>query len=113
MVIQSDRTDVPFLAAASILPPSPHPVLLNKHNLAVADFASTSQESSLSLRSVHVTQTHTVATDAYHLVEVENVKPSPGGLPVGLVSDDKPVLIPVSSIKKIEKLVPRSEALPI
>lgn len=88
-------------------------MLLNKHNLAVADFAADPRAPRPVLTTLCVTPAHTVATDGYLCVETENVKAEPKDVPKGLVSDDRPALIPVTSVRKIEKLLPKSKVFPL
>lgn len=89
--------------------------LINKHNLAIADFAS-KEESRYTLKAIHVSEERTAATDGHALCVVstpKNTKPEnfpavQGFTPNGSHS----FLLGVDLAKKIEKSIPKDRFIP-
>jgi hypothetical protein len=85
-------------------------MLLNRHSLDAAKFASKS-ESSPVLSALCVTETHVVATDAFHLLEVEHVKQDGEITPDGIRNDNHGGLVPAEAALHASKNIPKADSL--
>lgn len=79
-------------------------MLLNRHNLDLLNFAATGDIRPV-LSGIYATPTHSVATNAYVMVEVETPKVSDP--PEALRGDAEPVIIPPDAVKKALRNVPK------
>jgi DNA polymerase III sliding clamp (beta) subunit (PCNA family) len=80
-------------------------MLLNRQSLAVAKFASKDIQRPV-LSALCITPTHVVATDSYHLLEVEHVKQDDKVKPDGIRNDSGTGLIPAESALHASKNIP-------
>lgn len=92
-------------------------MLLNKHNLAVADFAS-KEESRYALKAIQVSKDGTIATDSHRLVKVslpnkkeENFPQIEGFTPAN--GELKSFLLSRDAAKDIERQIPKEKSLKI
>jgi len=94
----------------------PDAVLLNKHNLAVAEFAS-KKESRYTLQAIQVTQDETVATNGDYLVRVDTPKVDIDHFPtvVGTVPtvEAESFLLARQGALDMIKVLPKKTTIPI
>src|SRR5271167_1770826 len=90
-------------------------ILVNKHNLALADFAA-KEESRYTLHGIQITTEETVVTDGHVLarvtlpaVETKNFPIIEGFTPNGFTG----CLLPTEACKEIEKALPKKTKIPI
>jgi hypothetical protein len=93
--------------------------LLNKHNLAVAKFAS-QEESRYAIRAVLITENETVATDGHMIARttlpaIDAARfPEVPGFNVSREKTVQPdTLLPVDAARAIEKSLPKKETIPV
>jgi len=94
----------------------PNAVLLNKHNLAVAEFAS-KEESRYTLQAIQVTQDETVATNGHYIVRVDTPKADVNHFPtvagtVPTVEAESFLLARQGALDMI-KVLPKKQTIPI
>lgn len=91
-------------------------ILINKHNLAVGQFAA-KNESRYSMHAIQVSEQGTCATDGACLVKVSapNQKASEFPLIDGVERQENitPFLLPLDAAQKIAKAMPQNERIPV
>ncbi len=83
-------------------------MLLNRQSLDVAKFASKSDTRPI-LSALCITPTHVVATDSYHLLEVEHVKQDDQVKPDGIRTDSGTGLLPAEAALHACKNIPSTK----
>lgn len=85
-------------------------MFLNAASLDAAAFASPTKDRVV-LSSLNISPTHCVATDSYHLIEVEHPKPDGLMTPDGIRNDSSPGMIPAESALHARKNIPKGDSL--